>query len=267
MSTVTTIDSRITDAEPYKGDDWAQHLASIMAAPLFLMGLMAVLASLGLGIAGGVNVSDFFGGVSHPLDHLGRSQVLGQLTGAAAFLGMGLIIGGIVLYLVNIVRSLRDAGRDVQQSLGAQALKLRKPWSGRITPHVMMMGVMAEVAAFIVGIMAAVRIGEVHPGAIANTATANATQLAHIGFVTAATAWLPGLRFVGLAVLLSSVVLVLLTIQKTLGFQARRVTEIADRSTSSEQARSLGSPARHVDSTESALGASTGRSRVPTGTG
>lgn len=60
-----------------------------------------------------------------------------------------------------------------------------------------------------------------------------------------------GLRFVGLAILLSSVVLVLLAIQKTLRFQAARITEIADQTSpafpsptpASHDVRDLSSPA------------------------
>lgn len=227
---MSNTDSRIRNAEPYRGDDWAQSLSRWMATPLFVMGVMAVLTSLGLGIAGGVNTGRFFAAFAHPnLANLGRSEVLAQWSGAVAFLGMGFILGGIVMYLVNVVRTLRDAGRDVQQALNAPPLKLRKPWTGHLTPHVMLMGVMAEVAAFVVGIVAAVRIGSVNPAAIANPATASHTDLIHLGVARAASMWLPGVRFSGLAILLTSVVLVLVTIQKTLRFQASRVTEIADR--------------------------------------
>lgn len=225
-----TIDSRIRNAQPYQGDDWAQSLSRWTATPMLVMGVMAVLTSLGLGIAGGVDTGRFFAGFTHPdLANLGRSEALAQWTGAVAFLGMGFILGGIVMHLVNVVRTLRDAGRDVQQSLRARPLKLRKPWTGELTPHVMLMGVMAEVAAFVVGVVAALRIGDVNPAAIANPVTASHTDLVHVGVARAASVWLPGLRFSGIAILLSSVVLVLVTIQKTLRFQADRVTEIAER--------------------------------------
>lgn len=232
MSTTATIESHIPGTEPYKGDDWAQSLSRWMATPMFLMGVMAVAVALILGIAGGVNAGEFFGAVGNQdFSDLGRAEVLGQWTGAVAFLGMGFILGGVVMHLVNIVRTLRDAGRDVQTSLGAPALKLRKPWTGQLTPHVMLMGVMAEVAAFITGIVAAVKIGSLDAALIANPASAGSSDVADIGFVRAASTWLPGLRFAGLAILLTSVVLVLLTIQKTLRFQADRVTEIAEQTT------------------------------------
>lgn len=232
MSIITaTIDSRLPDVEPYKGDDWAQSLSRVLATPMFLMGAMAVLASLAVGVAAGVNIGDFFADSTNPdFADLRRAEVLGQITGAVAFLGMGFILSGIVMHLVNVVRTLRDAGRDVQTSLGARPLKLRKPWTGHLTPHVMLMGVMAEVAAFVVGVVAALRLGGVSAALVANPAPASRADLADIGFAEAAAAWLPGLRFAGLAILLGSVLLVLATIQKSLRFQAARITEIADRS-------------------------------------
>lgn len=225
---ITSTTSYVPGADPYQGDDWAQSLSRHLATPMFVMGLMAVAVSLALGLAGGVSIGSFFGALDNPdFSDLGRAEVLGQWTGAVAFLGMGFILSGVVMHLVNVVRTLRDAGRDVQTSLNATPYKLRKPWTGQLTPHVMMVGVMAEIAAFVGGIVAAISIGGVNPASIANPALASRADLADIGLARAAAAWLPGLRFAGLAILLSSVVLVLLTIQRTLRFQAARITEIA----------------------------------------
>ena len=218
--------SRLPDAIPSKADDWAQNLARLMAWPLLAMGFMAVLAGLATGIAGGVNFGDAFS-PNAGLADLGRAEALVQVTGAFLFLGMGLILGGITMTLVNVVRSLRDAGRDVQESLGAQPVQLAKPWSGKLTPHVMLMGVMVEVAAFVIGIVAATTIGGVSPAALADPATAGAGDIADIGFVRAASAWLPGLRLVGLTLILVSVVLTLTTIQKSIRFQGHRIAELA----------------------------------------
>jgi hypothetical protein len=129
--------------------------------------------------------------------------------------------------LVNVVRSLRDAGRDVQESLGAEPVQLDKPLSGKLTPHVMLMGVMVEVAAFVIGIVAATTIGGVSPAALADPATAGAGDIADIGFVRAVSAWLPGLRLFGLALILGSVVLTLTTIQRSIRFQGHRIAELA----------------------------------------
>lgn len=222
----STTASRLPNAIPSKGDDWAQYLARLMAWPLVAMGFMAVLAGLGTGIAGGVNFGDAFS-PSAELADLGRAEALVQVTGAFLFLGMGLILGGVTMTLVNVVRSLRDAGRDVQESLGAQPVQLDKPLSGKLTPHVMLMGVMVEVAAFVIGIVAATTIGDVSLTALADPTTAGAGDIADIGFVRAASAWLPGLRLFGLALILGSVVLTLTTIRQSIRFQGQRITELA----------------------------------------
>lgn len=222
----TAVASRLPDAVPAQGDDWAQNLARLMAWPLLAMGFMAVLVGVGTGIAGGVNFGDAFS-PSAELADLGRAEALVQVTGATLFLGMGLILGGITMTLVNVVRSLRYAGRDVQVSLGAQPVQLDKPLSGKLTPHVMLMGVMVEVAAFVIGIIAATTIGDVSLTALADPSGAGAGDIADIGFVRGASAWLPGLRLIGLALILTSVVLTLTTIQKAIRFQGHRVTELA----------------------------------------
>lgn len=216
-----------TRAIPYAGDDWAQNLARIMALPMLAMGLMTVAGGLLAGIVSGVSFSEFFAPGGEVAD-LGRAEAAVQVTGATLFLGMGFILGGITMTLVNVVRSLRDAGRDVQQSLGAQPLQLRKPLTGRLTPHIMMMGVMIEVVAFVLGLVAAFAIGGVDPAAIADPATASAGDLGDIGFVRAVGAWLPGLRLVGVAVILGSIVLTLTTIRSAIRFQGDRITELAN---------------------------------------
>lgn len=106
-------------------------------------------------------------------------------------------------------------------------MQLDKPLSGKLTPHVMLMGVMVEVAAFVIGIVAATTIGGVSPAALADPATAGAGDIADIGFVRAASAWLPGLRLFGLALILGSVVLTLTTIQRSIRFQGHRIAELA----------------------------------------
>jgi hypothetical protein len=42
-------------------------------------------------------------------------------------------------------------------------------------------------------------------------------------------AWLPGLRLLGVAVILGSIVLTLTTIRSAIRFQGDRITELADR--------------------------------------
>lgn len=224
--TRTAPDTTIPEAIPYKGDDTAQTMARRMDRPMLAMGLMLVIGGLISGIIAGVNFGDFFSPTGEVAD-LGRAEAAAQVTGSVLFLGMGLILAGITMTLVNVVRGLRDAGRDVQVSLGAQPVQLAKPVTGKLTPPVMMMGVMIEVAALVIGLVAAYTVGGVDAAALADPASASGADVADIGFVRAVSAWLPGLRLFGLATILGSVVLTLTTIRSAIRFQGDRVRELA----------------------------------------
>ncbi|HEC10552.1 MAG TPA: hypothetical protein ENI86_13475 [Acidimicrobiales bacterium] len=218
--------SKIENAIPYKGDDSVQTMAKQMAWPMLGMGVMSVIVAFIIALVAGNNIGAFFS-PSGVASDLGRGQADVQLTGAFLFLGMGMILASITMTLVNIVRHLRDSGRDVQSALGAAPLQLKKPWTGQVTPMFMMMGVMVEVLAFILGIVAAVSIGGVAPGALVDASSASAADLADIGLARAWAAWLPGLRLVGLAMILTAIVMVLATIQKVIRFQGDRISELA----------------------------------------
>jgi len=221
----TTVASSIDRSILYKGDDAVQTLAKKMAWPMLGMGTMGVVLALIQAVIAGVNFGDFFSPSGVATD-LGRGEAFVQLTGAFLFLGM--ILAAITMTLVNIVRHLRDAGRDVQVSLDAKPLQLKKPWTGKVTPvMMMMMGMMTEIVAFGLGIATAVSIGGVDPGAIADPSRASARDLADIGFTRAVATWLPSLRLLGLAMILISIVTVLTTIQKVIRFPGDRVSKIA----------------------------------------
>jgi hypothetical protein len=218
--------SELDNAVAYRGDDWAQNMARQMQVPLLAMGLMAVAGGLVAGVVAGINFGDFFS-PSGVASDLGRAEAAVQITGSILFLGIGLILAGITMTLVNVVRTLRDAGRDVQTALGAAPVQLAKPRTGKLTPPVMMLGVMIEVAALVIGLFAALTIGGVDPTAIADPSTASGADIGDIGFVRAANAWLPALRMVGIATILGSVVLTLATIRSAIRFQGDRISELA----------------------------------------
>ncbi len=219
--------TKLKNTIPYKGDDLPQTMAKTMAWPMLGMGAMSVLLGFILGIVGGTNFGDAFS-PSGVASDLSTGQTLSQLSGAFVFLGMGMILGAITMTLVNIVRTLRDAGRDVQTSLNATPIQLKKPWSGVATAPMMMMGLMVEIAAFIIGIVNATTLGGIDPDAVASPGNGSASDLADFGTVQAFTAWLPGLRLTGLAMILVAIVFVLTTIQQVIRFQGDRISELAE---------------------------------------
>lgn len=212
---------------PYSGDDWAQALARVFWFPMLAMGLMAVTLGLVSGSAAGVAIGDFFGG-GEPAD-LGRGTATAAWTNGTLFLGMGFILSAITMTLVNIVRNLRDTGRDVQRSVGAgEILKLKKPLTGHLIPHVMMMGLMAVIGGFVVSIAQANLLGGIPPSALADPSTLSGGNLADFGAAQAISAWLRPLLLFGLALIFTSIVLALRTIIKTIRYQAQRIQELAE---------------------------------------
>lgn len=211
----------------YRGDDRAQTLARVMWLPMLVMGVMAVATGLVAAVIAGVQIGDFFGGDT--ADHLGRGQATGAWAGGTLFLGMAFILSAITMVLVNIVRTLRDTGRDVQQAVGAwQVTQLRKPWTGRLIPPVMMMGVMIVMAGFVLAIVRALLLGGVPAQALAQPTTLQGADLADYGTAQAIGAWLQPLNLLGLATIFVSIVLALQTIIQAISFQAQRVLDLAE---------------------------------------
>ncbi|MBW3578030.1 MAG: hypothetical protein KY462_09905 [Actinobacteria bacterium] len=211
----------------YKGDDVPQRMARTMWLPMLLMGAMAVAVGFTASIAAGVKIGDFFGGEAAESLRTGQSVAAWAI--ATVFLGMAFILSSITMVLVNIIRTLRDTGRDVQQAVGAaQVTQLRKPWTGVFIPHVMMMGLMLVVAAFVIGLIQAAVISDIPADALAEPARLQGQSLADFGTVQAMAQWLGPLRLLGLALIFVSIVLALRTIIRAITFQAQRVYELAD---------------------------------------
>lgn len=226
-------------AIPYKGDDVPQTMARVMWLPMLLMGVMAVTVGFVASVVAGVEVADFFGGDA--ADTLRTGQAVGAWAIATVFLGMAFILGSITMVLVNIIRTMRDTGRDVQQVVGArQVTQLRKPVTGRLIPPVMMMGMMVVMVAFVLGLIQANLLGDVPAEGLADPAGLQGEALADFGTVQAIGQWLGPLNLLGLALIFVSIVLALRTIIRAITFQAQRVHELAAerRATSSPGAQS-----------------------------
>lgn len=214
------------NAIPYKKDDLPQAMARILWLPMLVMGLMAVGVGLAAGSLAGLEIGDFFAGDTP--DALGRGQATAAWASGVTFLGMAFILSSITMVLVNILRTIRDTGRDVQQAVGAASvLQLKKPFTGVMIPHVMMMGLMSVVVAFGVSVVRANLLGGLPGEGLANPATLRGENLADLGAANAIGAWIGPLNLTGLAIIFVSIVLALRTIIKSLTFSARRIQQLA----------------------------------------
>jgi hypothetical protein len=212
---------------PYKGDDFPQNLAKRLWFPMLAMGLMAVAVGLVGGSVAGVSFGDFFGGGG--FDDLGTAEATKEWALGTTFLGMGFILSSVTMVLVNILWTLRDTGRDVQLSAGAREVtQLKKPLTGHLVPHVMMMGLFIVMAGFVIAIVRANLIGGIDPQGLADPSVLSAADLADLGTSQAIDGWIAPLKFTGLATIFASIVLALRTIIKGIRFQAQRVEELAD---------------------------------------
>lgn len=214
----------------YRGDDIPQKMAKRLWFPMLGMGLMAVTVGLVTGGYSGLQLGDFFAGDT--VNNLGRATATGAWATGTVFLGLGFIVSSITMVLVNIIRTLRDTGRDVQESVGAhQITQLRKPLVGKLVPHVMAMGLLIVVAGFVVGIVQAATLGSIPASGLANPATLTGADLADYGTAQAIGAWVQPLRLFGLAGIFTSVVLALRAIIQGITYQAQRVRELAEERT------------------------------------
>ncbi|MEX2586693.1 MAG: hypothetical protein WD602_01695 [Actinomycetota bacterium] len=225
IGTLTAGGARLQSV-PYKSDDLPQKMAKYLWLPMLAMGLMAVVIGLGAAISAGINIGDFFS--ASDAESLKDASTTMAWTSATIFLGMAFILSSITMLLVNIVRTLRDTGHDVQVAVRAgEVTQLRKPLTGRLIPVVMMMGLMIVIGAFVVGIVQADKLSGIPAGGIADTATLQGQDLADYGTVQAFDAWVGPLRLFGLATIFASIVLALRTIIQAIRFQGQRIQELA----------------------------------------
>lgn len=173
------------------------RMAYALWAPMLVMGAMAV----GLGL-----VLSFFEAQAASAGNTGDFNALRSLVPGIEFFGEALLLAGISFLLGTILRSLREGGGEVQESVGVGVKTLNMPLTAKLFIALMIMGMMIEMVQLGLYIFVAT---------LDNTATIDA-------YLT----WLGPLREAGLGILLSGIVLALGTIGKILGFQFHRITEI-----------------------------------------
>ncbi|MGH3443398.1 MAG: hypothetical protein ACRDUY_15410 [Nitriliruptorales bacterium] len=123
------------------------------------------------------------------------------------FLGEGLLLSGISFLLGAILAGLRDGGGQVQESLGLTVTTLKMPAAAKWLPGIMMVGMMAAIAQFVLYGVAAASAGDPASYAVWTT-------------------WLGPFRETALGVLLAGITLALFAISKVLGFQFSRIQQI-----------------------------------------
>ncbi len=143
------------------------------------------------------------------------------------FLGIGLILGGIVMALRVIIDNLGAAGMQVMMNIpeAKRPAPPSPPWFGLLMPWVMMLG----EAIFIVGLIVGVWLSGIarqvfaHPIPEIDAAAAGSTLLSQVQTIQATSAWLVPFKFFGVATEFLAIVMGLATIIFILGNQTEMI--------------------------------------------
>lgn len=141
------------------------------------------------------------------------------------FLGLGLILGGIVMALRVIIDRLHAVGVQALSNLpeGQRPALPTPPWYARLMPMVMMVGMLVFVLAVVVGLNLATTAQQLYANPISeiDAAAAGSTLLTQLELIAATTAWLVPFKFFGVASEFLAIVMGLATIAYILTNQTR----------------------------------------------
>jgi hypothetical protein len=119
------------------------------------------------------------------------------------FLGLGMVLGGIVMALKVILDNLMQAGKNVLANLpeGMRPEMPKAPWYGRLMPIVMMLGMLIFIVALIVSLQLAGTARAVfsNPVPVIDAAGAGTVLLGQLQSIQATSAWLVPFKFLGIA--------------------------------------------------------------------
>lgn len=174
------------------------RMARTLWAPMLLMGAMALYAGLVLAVL------QFQHTAANP-DLAGSLKAWVQ---GVQFLGEGLLLSAISLFLGSILGAIRSGGGDVQQSLDVPVKTLQMPLTAKLFVGLMMGGLMIEIVQFVL--------------------YARLASMTDAGRNLVWSSWLGPFREFGLGVLLSGIVLALATIAHALDFQFARIRELIE---------------------------------------
>ena len=154
------------------------------------------------------------------------------------FLGLGMVLGGIVMALRVILDNLMQAGGKVLANLPADMRPAmpQAPWYGRLMPVVMMLGMLVFIIALIVSLQLAstARAVFANPLPAVDAAGAGTVLLAQVQSIHATSAWLVPFKFFGIATEFLAIVMGLGTIAYVLKAQTEMLKKGIQMSRSSK---------------------------------
>ena len=205
--------------------------------PFIAIGFAIVLISFVVGLRASFTAGDYygFGQVTREAAGMGsdlagkRAWIESTKVWLPAFklLGVGMLLGGVSLLLATILATLRDGGREAQQALGDDVRLMEPPMTAKMFPWLMAVGMMMLIVALVIGIVVARLSFDYWDHSIVdNLDPATKGLLKDLRAIETITLWLEPLKFVGLALILTSIGLALSTVARTLRWQTDRIREM-----------------------------------------
>lgn len=199
---------------------------------IILMGFMIVLAAFAVGYLNSQTAAAYFAETkavreSTLLAERSSIENVGLWLPYAKFLGLGLILGGIVMALRKIIDGLKEAGMQVLSNLpeAKRPPMQAAPWYGLMMPMVMMLGWAIFIYALVIAVQNAGVATAVfsNPLATIDAAGAGSTLLAQVRGIHVTSAWLVPLKFFGVATEFLAITMGLATIITILGRQTEMI--------------------------------------------
>ena len=228
------------DAEPAEPTVTASRMEAMAARawkPFIAIGFAIVLISFGVGLRASFTAGDYYAVDKVTREAAGMGS---DLAGKKAwiestkvwlptfkFLGVGMLLGGVSLLLATILTTLRDGGRESQKALGVEVRLMEPPMTAKVFPWLMGLGMMLLIAAFAIGIVVARLSFDYWDHSIVdNLDPATKGLLKDLRAINTVTLWLEPFKFVGMALMLTSIGLALATVARALRWQTDRIQEM-----------------------------------------
>jgi hypothetical protein len=159
------------------------------------------------------------------------------------FLGIGLILGGIVMALRVIIENLQGAGKQVLSNLpeGKRPAPPKPPWYGPMMPIVMMLGELVFIIALVVSLDSAGTARQVFANPIPeiDAAGAGSVLLTQLQSIHATSAWLVPFKFFAVATEFLAIVMGLATIVYILTNQTKMIAKSIEIGREAAKARRM----------------------------
>jgi hypothetical protein len=199
---------------------------------MILMGFMIVVIALIVGYVNSQNAAVYFAESKTVrettlLAERASIESIGLWLPYFKFLGIGLILGGIVMALRVIIDNLKGAGMQVLSNIpeGKRPAMPKPPFFGPLMPMVMMLGEVIFIVALIVslGLAADARAVFANPIPDIDAASAGSALLEQVQSIHATAAWLIPFKFFGVATMFLAIAMGRGTIIFILGSQTELI--------------------------------------------